>query len=128
MPQIVENAILFGADERYALLAWCVMPNHVHVLLTPAWELSTITQGLKGYTAREINRLQDQVGRTFWQDESYDHWARDADELVRIVEYIERNPVKAGLCKQAAAWPWSSARFRSGWPIGQPYLRSGFPS
>jgi putative transposase len=117
--EIVENSIVFGAGERYELLAWCVMPNHVHVLLAPTWELSKITQGIKGYTAREINKRRGQVGRTFWQDESYDHWVRDADELVRIVAYIEHNPVKAGLCGLAADWPWSSARFRADWPVGQ---------
>ena len=93
------------------LLAWCVMPNHVHVLLTPLWKPYKITQGIKGFTAHDINKLQHQIGRTFWQDESYDHWVRDEEELQRIVLYIEQNPVKAGLCRTPADWPWSSARF-----------------
>jgi hypothetical protein len=49
--KIVEDAILFGVPERYGLFAWCVMANHVHVLLKARWELKDITQGLKGYTA-----------------------------------------------------------------------------
>jgi type I restriction enzyme R subunit len=65
--------------------------------------------------------LQDQRGRVFWQDESYDHWARDDDEVLRIIHYIENNPVAAGLCARAQNWPWSSARFRSRWPVGQPF-------
>ena len=96
--KIVEDSILFGAVERYALLAWCVMANHVHVLLTPIWELKKITQGLKGFTAYEINSIQDARGRILWQDESYDHWARDEAEMLRIIEYIENNPVAARLC------------------------------
>jgi putative transposase len=95
------------------------MANHVHVLLTPIWELARITQGLKGFTAHEINRLQNEVGRTFWVDESYDHWARDDEELARIIVYIENNPVKAGLCGPPEDWPWSSARFRDQWPVGE---------
>ena len=63
--KIVEDAILFGVVERYDLFAWCVMANHVHVLLTPLWKLSRVTQGTKGYTAHEINHLQNQVGRVF---------------------------------------------------------------
>jgi hypothetical protein len=50
--KIVEEAILFGAGERYDLFAWCVMANHVHVLLSPHWELRRVTQRIKGYTAR----------------------------------------------------------------------------
>ena len=119
--KIVEDAILFGALERYALYAWCVMANHVHVLLTPLWVLSAITKGIKGYTSREINRLQERVGRSFWQDESYDHWVRDEDELFRIIAYGENNPVKAGLCYSPERWPWSSARFRSVCPLGQAF-------
>ena len=116
---IVEEAILFGVNERYDLYAWCVMANHVHVLLTPHWELAKVTQGIKGFTAHEINRLQGCSGRKFWMDESYDHWVRDEEELLRIIVYIESNPVKAGLCKCAHDWSWSSARFRASWPTGK---------
>jgi hypothetical protein len=75
----------------------------------------------------EINKLQHRVGRTFWQDESYDHWVRDEEELQRIVLYIEQNPVKAGLCRTPADWRWSSARFRANWSPGEPFRRSAFP-
>jgi len=117
--QIVEGAFLFGVAERYELFAWCVMANHVHVLLTPRWELAKITQGIKGFTACEINRLHCLPGRTFWVDESYDHWVRDEEEFLRIIDYIENNPVKAGLCTRPEDWQWSSARFRSWWPKGK---------
>jgi putative DNA methylase len=116
--QIVEDAFLFGVPERYELFAWCVMANHVHVLLTPRWELAKVTQGIKGFTACEINRLQCSPGRTFWVDESYDHWVRDEEELLRIIDYVENNPLKAGLCARSEDWFWSSARFRSWWPKG----------
>ena len=118
---IVEDSILFGVPERYALFAWCVMANHVHVLTTPLWDLKDITQSIKGYTAHEINGLQNARGRVFWQDESYDHWVRDEGELFRIIEYIENNPVAAGLCAKQADWPYSSARFRNDWPHGMPF-------
>ena len=124
--KIVEDSILFGATERYALFAWCVMANHVHVLLTPHWELSRITQGIKGYTAHQINALGGRRGRNLWQDESFDHWARDEEELMRIIHYIEHNPVAAGLCRRPEEWRWSSARFRGGWPAGTIYVGQAF--
>jgi putative transposase len=119
---IVENAILLDAVSRFRLWAWCVMANHVHVLLTPNVDLSEVTKGLKGGTSYQINKLQNEQGRVLWQDESYDHWARDEEEMLRIIEYIESNPVIAGLCKKPSDWRWSSARFRNQWPIGTPYV------
>src|SRR5262249_50850034 len=118
--KIVEDAIFFGAGERYELFAWCVMSNHVHVLLTPRGELSLVTRRIKGYTAYQINGLQQARGRVFWQDESYHHWARDEAEMFRIIDYIEKNPVVARLCGAPDEWPWSSARRRSDWMRGQP--------
>lgn len=123
--KIVEDSVLFGAAERYAMYAWCVMANHVHVLLTPRWELRKITQGMKGYTAHEINALSGQRGRHLWQDESFDHWARDEEELTRIIYYIENNPVAAGLCQRPEEWPWSSGRFRGDWPVGLAFEPDG---
>jgi REP element-mobilizing transposase RayT len=119
----VEDAIIFGAGSRYDLFAWCVMSNHVHVLLTPRCELPDVTKGIKGYTAYQINRLQNARGRVFWQDESYDHWARDETEILRIIHYIEQNPVAAGLCQRPENWPRSSARFRQDWPAGNVFER-----
>jgi REP element-mobilizing transposase RayT len=121
--KIVEDSIIFGVPERYDLFAWCVMSNHVHVLLTPHWELEDVTHGIKGYTALQINKLQDARGRVFWQDESYDHWARDDEEMMRIIAYIENNPVAARLCAKPEDWPWSSARFRKKWSPGEKYVR-----
>ncbi|HVT29268.1 MAG TPA: transposase [Lacipirellulaceae bacterium] len=120
--EIVENAIVKGANDRFILWAWCIMANHVHVLLTPKAELSEVTRRLKGATSYEINRLHDNLGRVVWQDESYDHWGRDEDELLRIIHYIENNPVKADLCAQASDWRRSSARLRDSWPIGTPFV------
>jgi REP element-mobilizing transposase RayT len=118
--KVVVDAIHFGATDRYDLYAYVVMANHVHVLLTPRSPLERVMQGIKGFTSREINKLLGTTGRPLWQDESYDHWARDEDEMLRIIEYIELNPVKAGLCARSEDWPWSSAARRSGRRIGQP--------
>jgi len=94
----------------YTLWAYVVMSNHVHVLLTPSVPLERITRALKGYTAREANKILQRTGLQFWQAESFDHWVRSEEELSRIVSYIEHNPVRAGLSKRPEDWPWSSAR------------------
>jgi putative DNA methylase len=131
--------------RKYELLAYCVMPNHVHALFIPLvgeaavlrrggqgqagslaygegsepWgerpdgrsPLSEIMHSLKSYTANQANAILERSGQ-FWQHESYDHWVRDEEELARIVEYINGNPVRAQLVQAARDWHFGSARDR----------------
>ena len=108
--QVVVDSIRRGASlDHYQVHAFVVMPNHVHLLLTPRVPPSRLLKSLKGCTAREANRILGRTGEPFWQRESYDHWVRDQAEFGRIRRYIENNPVKAGLVAQASDYPWSSA-------------------
>jgi putative transposase len=108
--QCVVDSMLEGERlGQYRLRAFVVMGNHVHVLLKPRTIVSRLLQSLKGRSAREANRILGRTGEKFWQAESYDHWVRDTAELERIAAYIENNPVKAGLVKSPADYPWSSA-------------------
>jgi 1-hydroxy-2-methyl-2-(E)-butenyl 4-diphosphate synthase len=79
--------------ERYDLLAWSVMPNHVHALISPyeGNELEKILQAMKTHSAKEANRMLGKTG-TFWQEEYYDHIVRDGEDLKHQVGYILRNP------------------------------------
>ena len=105
-----EYPILRSAElGRYDLHAYVVMPNHVHVLLTPHTPLSKISATLKGVSARDINARLGRAGKPVWQDESFDHWIRNPGEFERIRRYIESNPVTAGLAARPELWPWSSA-------------------
>ena len=108
---IVMHAICKGARElgQYQLLAYVVMPNHVHLLIAPEVPLARITGGIKGATSRQANALLKRTGEAFWQSESFDHWVRTPTESGRIRQYIEQNPIKAGLVSSADQWLWSSA-------------------
>ncbi|HUA84369.1 MAG TPA: transposase [Bryobacteraceae bacterium] len=108
--EVVANSIVYGVARlgRYDLFAWVVMPNHVHVLIDAAGNLGAIMKTLKGYTAREANRILRRRGQ-FWQHESFDHWVRDEHEFRCIANYIENNPVKAGLAARPEDYRWSSA-------------------
>jgi len=109
------ETILAGEQERgfYELVAWVVMPNHVHILILPKVAVPKITRWLKGSTARRLNQLLGRTGRPFWQDESYDHWVRNTKEMDRITGYIEENPVAAELVGSLDLWPWSSANWQA---------------
>ena len=113
LAEVVENALLHFDDERYALHAWCVMPNHVHTLFTPlaGFKMSQIAHSWKSFTATKCNKL---LGRTgpFWEREPFDRYIRNAQHYHNAVVYIENNPVKARLCEKPEDWRWSSARRR----------------
>jgi len=90
---------------RYDLLAWCVMPNHVHVIaqLFEGGDLDSVLHSWKSYTAKEANRIVKRSG-TFWWREYYDHCIRDHDELGRSIRYVVENPAKAGLIDWPYVW------------------------
>jgi putative transposase len=107
----VQRSILKGAFHlaHYDLLAYVVMPNHVHFLIEPRMPLERITRGIKGTSAHLSNCILGRKGLTFWQDESFDHWIRNSAEGEKVCHYIEMNPVKAGLAKTPSDWQCSSA-------------------
>jgi putative transposase len=107
--QLVKDKIIEYADEFYELAAWVIMVNHIHMVILPRIPLPKIMNQIKGVTAYLANQ---RLGRTgaFWKDESYDHFIRSRDELNRVIRYVERNPVKAGLVDSIELYEWSSAR------------------
>jgi sugar phosphate isomerase/epimerase/REP element-mobilizing transposase RayT len=111
--ELVQEALLFFDDERYRLLAWVVMPNHVHVLIElREIPMSKILSSWKGFTAKEANRILERAGR-FWQVEYFDRYIRDEEHFRKAVHDIEWNPVKAHLVQRPEEWKWSSATSRN---------------
>jgi REP element-mobilizing transposase RayT len=108
---MVVEAIHYNAEnlEHDVLHAYIVMPNHVHLLVTPTIALPKIMKSLKGITARRANPMLALTGASFWQEESYDHLVRDESEFQKIRRYIEENPVRAGLARASSEYRWSSA-------------------
>ena len=101
--ELVQNALLHFDGTRYDLLAWCVMPNHVHLVVRPRPEhtLELILHSWKSFTSRQIGKLVGKTG-TLWQAEYYDHLIRDEDDLSHAIEYVLNNPQAAGLKN----WRW----------------------
>jgi REP element-mobilizing transposase RayT len=108
--KIVEQVLHRQTCELHA---YVIMPNHVHVLMTPKMSPSKLMQFIKGASAREANKKLGVSGKAFWQHESYNHRVRTAEEFNKIRRYIENNPVKAGLAATPESYRWSSAW--SGW-------------
>lgn len=108
---LVQNAMRHFDAQRYDLLAWCVMPNHVHAVVTPlaGYAPDVILHSWKSFSAHKANRLLGRSG-PFWERESFDHLVRSIASLERFIRYVEQNPVAAGLCQTAVDWEFSSAR------------------
>ena len=120
--RIVSEQIHALGGERYRLIAFCIMSNHVHLLVdtadyhppvaplhagpTALYPLADTLKLLKGRTARYCNQALGRGG-AFWHHESYDHVVRDEKEFERIIWYILNNPVKAGLIKNWEDWPFT---------------------
>ena len=108
----VVDALLYRDSQlkQYDLHSYVVMPNHVHLLITPLLPVPQLTQSLKRFTATQCNRILARTGQPFWQDESYDRLVRNDEEFRKITHYIEMNPVNAGLATAPENYKWSSAR------------------
>jgi REP element-mobilizing transposase RayT len=107
---LVEQALLHFDDQRYRLIAWCVMLNHVHGLIETreGWPVATIVHSWKSYTAHAANQILNRIG-DFWFREYHDRFIRDDQHFANTVNYIEQNPVKARLVGAPEEWRWSSA-------------------
>ena len=114
---LVAESIRSGASRRrwYELDAWVVMPNHVHVLVE-LWTMSLgrLLKAWKGASAHAVNLVLGSGG-TLWQREYWDRYIRDEAHFGKARHYIESNPVKAGLSRAAAEWPFSSANPKWRW-------------
>lgn len=103
--EMVSGALRHFDEERYRLFAWCVMPNHVHVVARPfpSHDLSSVLHSWKSFTAKRAKDLAGIAG-TFWQREYYDHLLRSEAEIERAVCYVAENPARAGLVNWAWVW------------------------
>ena len=107
---IIKEGIHHRDGVDYDLHTYCIMSNHVHLLVSIKQHYRSFHQtlkSLKGYSARRVNALPDRTGLSFWQAESYDHVIRDYEEFKRVTWYILNNPVKAGLVDNWEDWPHS---------------------
>lgn len=109
--ELVMKEIAALAELRVVILAYCLLPNHVHLVVQlpdeATFSAARMMQRLKGRTARAANKLLHQPGHPFWQHECYDHVVRDCKEEERITAYILNNPGKAGLADDCTQWPYS---------------------
>jgi REP element-mobilizing transposase RayT len=106
---VVETIIFGKSNNWYYLLGYVVMPNHMHLAIAPKdKKVSEIMMSLKGYTSRKINNLAKRSGKV-WQDGYMDFPMDKRHAVLQKINYIEQNPVRAGLADVCEEYPYSSA-------------------
>ena len=111
---VVRDALERFDGERYLLLAWVIMPNHVHVMIeqVAGHRLADVVQSWKSFTAHALNKERGSRGKV-WAPEYFDRYVRDERHYANAKYYIENNPVKARLVGRPEDWPLSSATMRA---------------
>ncbi len=110
---IIMSAFKFYDNNLYNLHSYCIMPNHIHLLLEPKeddnnsyYKISDIIKRIKAFTAKEINKLNNQKG-TIWCKDYFDRYIRNEKDYGNTIMYIMNNPVKAGLVENYIDWEYS---------------------
>jgi putative transposase len=107
--RMVCESVEFYADKLgFQLFGHCLMPDHLHVLLSPANSGSSVADWLrtfKSYTGHRYVKLGYKP--PLWQRSAYDHVCRESETAETVVAYIADNPVRAGLIERWSDWPWT---------------------
>jgi len=109
--EAVLQAIEYERSAEHSfILAYAILPDHLHLLLVPRepQSVSTVMHNLKSFAAKAVNRALDRQG-TVWQQSFYDRVIRSDSHLEATVEYIHRNPVEAGIAQCPEEFAWCSA-------------------
>ena len=104
--QIVKDSLEYYNKQKYLLHAWCIMPNHLHVIfqLLASYRQREVLFGWKSYTAHAINKALNRSG-TLWQSDCYNHIIRTEREYYNQMWYVWNNPKY--LPAEEKKWRWS---------------------
>jgi putative transposase len=110
---MIEETLLHDDGIKYNLMAWCIMPNHLHAVIEfiEHYCLEQVLQTWKSVSSHKANQLLLRKG-SFWFREYYDRYIRNSSHLNDVIEYVENNPVKAGLVSSKELWRWNSAFYK----------------
>jgi putative transposase len=107
---VVEQIVSCRDRGFFKLHAFVLMPDHLHVLITPSDE-TTIEKAMQMIKGGSAHRMGTERPQRFpiWHRGFHDRWIRDADQFWKAKSYIEQNPVKATLAEKPEDYPWCSA-------------------
>jgi putative transposase len=104
-----------AASHDFAIHAFCLMPNHVHLLTEGLQQTSNLLQFIKAFKTKTSIPFERKTGKPLWQKKFYDHILRRNDSPDDVAWYIWMNPVRAGLCRRPEEYPFLGS-FTGMWP------------
>jgi REP element-mobilizing transposase RayT len=108
----VLQILRVAADQHVEVLAYCVMPDHIHAIVIAHAETSNLERFVRVAKQRSGYAFRQVTGRRLWQESYFDRTVRNVQELPSLVEYMIRNPVRAGLVGDPADYAyWGSERY-----------------
>ncbi len=119
---LIETLLDYRAQKKYLLHEFVVMPDHVHILLTPSPEMS-LERAVRFVKGGYSYRLGQEEKLKIWQPSFTNHRIRDSNDYQRHCEYIRLNPVRARFVVEAARYPYSSANLAFGLDGAPPGLK-----
>ena len=115
-PRVAEELTtqipLFFEARGLAVLAYCLMPDHVHLLLEGATDEADLVRSVDAWKQSTAFAWKQRTGTRLWQKGFHDRVLRNGDDSRAVVRYVLENPVRARLCRNAAEYPWmGSSRY-----------------
>ena len=105
---ICENIEFYSRKLGYRLYGYCLMPDHLHVLLSPADSGTVLSQWLDRFKSYTTHEFMKAGGRApLWQRSAYDHVCRAGETAEVVLAYIAGNPVRAGFVERWGDWAWT---------------------
>lgn len=98
-----------ASSQSFVVYAYCVMPDHLHVLVIGADQASDLLIFLKRLKQKTAYEFRRKFRRDLWQKKFYDHILRQSDSIGRVAAYIWMNPVRKGICKDPREYPYSGS-------------------
>ncbi len=117
MAEVILDALFYHDGKKYDLLAWSIMPNHVHVLIRATGDLVRIIQSWKSFTGRWAMKNNEKYNlgikddaKQFWMSEYWDRFIRNEEHFNNTVRYTLNNPKKARLPENHIAYMFTGHR------------------
>ncbi len=106
---VILDCVQTGCEIHHLdLIAYCVMPDHIHVVIftKDGCDVEKYLKGLKWATSRQLHTMG--VVGDIWQRSYWDRHHRDDDDVRTMIEYVLDNPVRQGLCRTRDEWPYAA--------------------
>jgi putative transposase len=105
---VINEIVKSSQDLGFRILCYCLMPDHLHVVLSPGNSNYPLSKFLNIFKGRTTTILRRKMGfNKIWQQSGYDHIVRADEDLRVVTEYIMNNPVRKGIVKDSDDYPYS---------------------